>query len=154
MPRKKRAGAGAKRKSRRGPGRPRSTGGAQSAISGLSAYRNHLLAQRDDVDQRIAAIDNALVAMGSAARPGRPAGIGPGPGPGRGRHGPRKGSLKEYIGKVLAAKGGVMAVKDITAGVLKIGYRTKNKTLAKSVGIALTEMPRVRKVGRGQFSFK
>jgi len=44
-----------------------------------------------------------------------------------------------------------MAVKDITKGVVRSGYKTKNKTLAKSVGIALTEMPTVEKVGRGQF---
>ena len=139
MPRKKRAKPGPK------PGRPRSYGGAQAAIGGLNSYRNQLVTQRNDIDQRIGAIDSALAAMGSTARA---------PGPGRGRHGPRKGSLKEYIGKVLGARGGVMAVKDITAGVLKIGYRTKNKTLAKSVGIALTELTNVRKVGRGQFSLK
>ena len=139
MPRKKRAKPGPK------PGRARSYGGAQAAIGGLNSYRSQLVTQRNDIDQRIGAIDSALAAMGSTVRS---------PGPGRGRHGPRKGSLKEYIGKVLGTRGGVMAVKDITGGVLRIGYKTKNKTLAKSVGIALTEMTNVRKVGRGQFSLK
>ncbi len=146
MPRKKRSGA---KPAGRGPGRPRGSGGALAAIAGLNAYRNQLAAQRNDVDQRIAAIDSALAAMGSSGRP-----AGGGSGPGRGRHGPRKGSLKEYISKVVSARGGVMAVKDITAGVLKIGYKTRNKTLAKSVGIALTEMSNIRKVGRGQFVLK
>ena len=149
MPRKKRSGASGAKRTGRGPGRPRGSGAALAAIAGLNAYRNQLTIQRNDVDQRIAAIDSALAAMGSAVRP-----AGPGPGPGRGRHGPRKGSLKEYIAKVVSARGGVMAVKDITAGVLKIGYKTRNKTLAKSVGIALTEMGNIRKVGRGQFALR
>jgi hypothetical protein len=47
-----------------------------------------------------------------------------------------------------------MAVKDITEGVRRGGYETRNKTLAKSVGIALTQMPEVDKVGRGLFRLK
>ncbi len=148
MPRKKRRGARAAKRKGRGPGRPRGSGGALAAIAGLNAYRNQLAIQRNDVDQRIVAIDGALAAMGGGGA--RPAG----PGPGRGRHGPRKGSLKEYISKVVSARGGVMAVRDITAGVLKIGYKTRNKTLAKSVGIARTEMSNIRKVGRGQFALR
>lgn len=44
-----------------------------------------------------------------------------------------------------------MAVKDVTEGVMKSGFKTKNKTLAKSVGIALTQMPMISKLGRGMF---
>ena len=47
-----------------------------------------------------------------------------------------------------------MAVKDITAAVLKAGYPSKSKTLAHSVGVALREMPGVVKVGRGQFRLR
>ena len=67
--------------------------------------------------------------------------------------GPRPGSLKSVITTVLTGKG-IMAVKDITAGVLKAGYKTRNKTLAKSVGIALAEMKNVAKIGRGRFRLK
>ncbi len=44
-----------------------------------------------------------------------------------------------------------MTVKDVTTAVRKAGYKSKNKTLDKSVGVALSEMPGVKKVGRGTF---
>ena len=154
MPRKKRNSVGGANRTGRGPGRPRGSGGALAAIAGLNVYRNQLVSQRNAVDERIAAIDGALAAMGGGGGGGGGGARPIGAGSGRGRHGPRKGSLKEYIAKVVSAGGGVMAVKDITAGVLKIGYKTRNKTLAKSVGIALTEMSNIRKVGRGQFALK
>ena len=80
--------------------------------------------------------------------PGRP----PGRKTGSGR-GPRPGSLKAYVLDVLRGRG-VTAVKDITAAVLAHGYKTKNKTLAKSVGISLAQMPEAQKVGRGMFRMK
>ena len=126
-------------------------------VSNLTSARAELVAQRATLEGQIAALDRALAAMGSGATAhvgvvrkaaGRKAGVG------RGRHGRRAGSLKEYIIKVLKGGGGAMAVKDITGGVRRAGYPTKNKTLAKSVGIALTQMPDVRKVGRGKFRAK
>ena len=68
--------------------------------------------------------------------------------------GRRAGSLKDQIAKILSVGKGAMAVRDITARVLKSGYKTRNKTLAKSVGIALTQMPDVVKIGRGVFRRK
>jgi len=112
------------------------------------ACRAELLGQRAHLDAQIAAVDQALHALGttpaplSAGRRGRVAGGGP-----------REGSLKDFIARVLKS-GGVMAVKDITDGVMQAGYQTKNRTLAKSVGIALTEMSNVEKVARGQFRLK
>ena len=44
-----------------------------------------------------------------------------------------------------------MAVKDITAAVRKSGYKTKNKTLDTSVGIALAEMKNAAKLRRGVY---
>jgi hypothetical protein len=73
--------------------------------------------------------------------------------PRAGRRGARQGSLKDFIGRVLSGHG-VMSVKEITAGVRKAGYKTRNKTLSKSVGIALAQMPGVEKVDRGQFRLK
>ena len=62
----------------------------------------------------------------------------------------RAGSLKQFITRVMPS-GRAMAVKDVTTGIKKAGYKTKNKTLAKSVGVALAEMPNVQRIGRGQF---
>ncbi len=154
------------RKAKRGrkPGRPKGSGGGAiswaSAASGLKSYRNTLATDRDALDHKIGALDSALEAMGAGApaargparrSAGRP---GPKPGPGRGRRGPRKGSLKEYIAKVLGGRVRGMAVKDITNGVLRSGYKSKNKTLAKSVGIALADMRVVSKLGRGVYLLK
>ena len=127
--------------------------GASSAVTSLKAYAAELLAQRADLDKQISAVEEALQVMGAggvgaqlAVRPvGRRAG-------GAGR-GPRPGSLKEFILNVLGG-GAVKSVKEITEGVLAAGYTTRNKTLAKSVGIALTEMPTVKKVARGKFRCK
>lgn len=127
-----------------------------AALANLTAARSSLIGQRENLDRQIAAIDQALLAFGghapavfnSAAAPTARAG-------GQRRGGARKGgvrpgTLKDYIHRVLAG-GGVMAVKDIAAGVVKAGFKSKNKTLAKSVGIALAKMPGVKRVGRGKF---
>ena len=115
----------------------------------MQAYRDNLLAQRGQVVSKIDAIDKALTAMGGTAR-------APAPKPARGRRRgtTRPGSLKSYIQRVLQGRSGAMAVKDVTAGVLRAGFKTKNKTLAKSVGIALGQMPAIRKVSRGMFRLK
>lgn len=136
-----------------------------AALANLTAARSSLIGQRENLDRQIAAIDQALVAFGghapavsvAAAAPTARAGgrrrgggrRGGGRG-GRGRRGVRPGSLKDYIHRVLAG-GGVMAVKDIATGVVKAGFKSKNKTLAKSVGIALARMPGVKRMGRGKF---
>jgi hypothetical protein len=126
-------------------------------VSTLGDARREMVAQRALLDGQITALDRALAAMGSPVRrgPGRPRVARVAPRPGRGgRRGRRAGSLKEFIARVLRTTGAAMAVKDVTAGVRKAGYATRNKTLAKSVGIALTQMPEVRKVKRGQFRLK
>lgn len=147
--RRKKAKRGKRKVSRRG-----GASGLKSVISGLTGHRRELAAQRDALDAEISAIDSALSAIGGTPAASKRVGRPKFSGAGRGRRGPRKGSLKEYIGKVLKRHGRVMAVKDITSGVLKAGYKSKNKTLAKSVGIALTEMHNVAKVGRGRFRMK
>lgn len=131
-------------------GRPRAVSGALSGVvANLQSAHRALVAQRAVLDNRIGALENALRAMSAT-----PAG---GTGRGRGRRGPgagrgfRRGSLKEYIHRVLSSASGPMAVRDVTDGVKRAGFKTKNKTLSKSVGIALTQMPMVTKVGRGTF---
>jgi hypothetical protein len=127
-----------------------------AAIANLTAARSSLIGQREHLDRQIAAINQALAAFGAhvPAAPAAPAARAAGPQRGGrrggGGRGVRPGSLKDYIHRVLAG-GGVMAVKDIAAGVVKAGFKSKNKTLAKSVGIALAKMPGVKRVGRGKF---
>lgn len=148
---RKRTTPKAARRTARRPGRPpRATGAVarDAAVRSLETYYQDLLAQRNALDSQLGAVEGALREMNATvakATLGRPAGRRSA---GGGRF--RSGSLKEYIHGVLSS-GGTMSVKDITDGVLRAGYPTKNKTLAKSVGIALTEMPGVTKVGRGQF---
>ncbi|TWT40004.1 hypothetical protein RAS1_43970 [Phycisphaerae bacterium RAS1] len=143
------ASSGAGRKPGRGGRRAGGASQVNDVVGMLTGYHRSLLAQRATLDQQLAAVAQALSAMGEttvappAARAAR----------GRGRRGPRAGSLKEYIIKVLTT-GGVMAVKDITKSVVRAGYDTKNKTLAKSVGNSLADMPQVAKVGRGKFRLK
>src|SRR4030042_1389274 len=115
--------------------------GVAQAVSTLRAYCAALQAQRADLDTQIQSVEQALHVMGAAPAKARPAAapaVRPGARRAAGR-GPRPGSLKEYIMNTLRG-GGTLAVKDITAGVLAAGYKSQNKTLAKSVGIALTEI--------------
>lgn len=131
------------------------SGNATSGVvASLRAARDELLARQQSIAGQLRAIDQALAAFGvTAGRAVVPPAVAVA---GRGRRrGPspgtiRPGSLKDHIRRVLAG-GGVMAVKDIAAAVLRSGFKTKNKTLAKSVGIALAKMPGVVRVGRGKF---
>lgn len=127
--------------------RPRAVAGsADTAVRALRAHSTALVAQRAQLDAEIQAVDEALRVMGAAgAKAGRRA-TGP-------RGGRRAGSLKEYIAKVLNGSG-VMTVKAITEGVLAAGYPTRNRTLAKSVGITLTKMNEVKRVKRGHFRMR
>jgi hypothetical protein len=122
---------------------------ATGALREIRAYRQTLVARRAELDSRVTAIDRALAALGAASRPATArAARGPR------RAGSRKGSLKHFIEKALSAGKRPMAVKDTTAAVLRAGFKTKNKTLAKSVGIALSQMPNVTKVSRGMFRLR
>lgn len=125
-------------------GRPPGSGGGSAQgrmLSAAQSYRAQLVAEMVVIDGRLAALDSALsVMVGRNGVPGRtPTG-----------RGFRAGSLKEYIQKVLAGRG-PMAVKDITRAVTDQGFKSKNKTLDKSVGIALADMAGVQKIGRGVF---
>ncbi|MBN2446493.1 MAG: hypothetical protein JXO22_07205 [Phycisphaerae bacterium] len=125
----------------------------QGALQNLRGALEALLAERARLDGQIAAVEGAMSAIGTpgaaVVHPHRAVAGSKGR---RGGH--RAGSLKEFLENVLRASGGVMAVKDITEAVIKAGYKSKNKTLAKSVGIALTQMRNVGKVGRGRFRLK
>jgi hypothetical protein len=75
-------------------------GSLRGAISGLSTYHKRLMHDRAEIDAKISAIESALSAMGTAPARGAAAPRG---GRGGGR-GVRAGSLKYYIGRVLASR--------------------------------------------------
>lgn len=135
---------------------PKAFAGMSQAIQGLKSYVSGLMAQRAQLDAQIQAVEQALRAMGAAPAAAVATRVAPGvPARGRpgGRGGVRAGSMKDYILKVLA-NGRVMRVNEIAQAILDAGYKTKNKTLAKSVGIALAQMTQVKKVGRGRYRIK
>lgn len=146
----------------RGKRRVGTSGGRPTLVGSLSNFRARLLADREGIDAQIAAIDTTLAALGGAApRAARGAAPGARRGPGRppaseagGGRAPRAGSLKDHIQRVLSKSGRPMSVKDITSGVLSSGYKSKNQTLAKSVGLSLSEMKNVARVKRGVFRMK
>ncbi|MGD8450479.1 MAG: hypothetical protein PVJ57_01555 [Phycisphaerae bacterium] len=152
--RRKTAGKHTKPVARKRVRRTRSRGPATSlgnVMSNLVQARDQLVAERGALESKIAVLDRALAAMGAASASVRRGRRGTAAAGGGGR---RSGSLKDHIARVLTTKKSPMAVKDITAAVRKSGYATTNKTLAKSVGIALAQMPDVNKVGRGMFCMK
>lgn len=141
---------------------------ARGAISALREFHATLSMKRDDLSQQITAIEQAIagisgqpVSSGAAAPPagarggrrGRRGRRGGGGGGGGGKR-PPEGTLKAYIERVLRKAEKPMQVKAITAGVRAAGYPTKNKTLEKSVGIAVTQIPGIKKVKRGTFTLK
>lgn len=129
---------------------------ASVAATYLQAAHRELLGQRSSLDAQILQIESMLRSFGnrpavSAAAVGRaPRSVQTGSAASKAY---RSGSLKAHIADVLST-GGVQSVKDIADGVMASGYATKNKTLAKSVGIALTEMKNVIKVSRGKFRLR
>jgi hypothetical protein len=125
----------------------------QVALPHLRAAHQALISERAKLDGQIAAL--ASLFGGEPAPAARTAGTTPRATRAAGGRTPyRSGSLKEHLHNALAQAGGAMAVKDLTTAVVANGYTSANKTLAKSVGIALAEMKDVQKVKRGLFRLK
>ncbi len=126
--------------------------GHDQALGSLQQYHKSLLTQRSALDSQINLVDQAIKAMQASplaaptSRPPTKRGASA-----TGRY--RTGSLKEHLEQILHGRG-AMSVKDITNEVMSSGYKSRNKTLAKSVGLALTQMPNVAKVARGQFRLR
>jgi hypothetical protein len=118
--------------------------GLGGALASMNAYRNHLSAQRSEIDNRIQAIDGALAAMGSGSAKLVVARRKP-------DKRPRGGSLKDYIARVLRGLARGKSVGDIAAAVKKAGYKSKDKRLSQSVGKAMAEMRNVTRVERGVY---
>ena len=160
-------------------GRPRATtasragasaGGAANVIAAMTAYHGELVAERSSLDNAITTIATAMDAMGGTGAPARKRGRKPGRPPGRpaakrgrakkrkagrpagGGRGLRAGSLPDFVIKTLSATGRPMSPADIASEVVKAGYKTKSKDLAKAVSNALPNLRRIKKTGRGMYS--
>lgn len=116
-------------------------------VASLRGSHQALTAERNALDAQITALESALAAMGaaSASRNAKPPAS---------KTQYRPGSLKAYIQRVLSDAGTPMPVGEITASVVRGGFKSKNKTLGTSVGIALADMPTVRRVKRGVYGLR
>jgi len=124
--------------------RPGPGPGTAGVVGQLRAYRDNLAAQRAQVDSQLAAVNGVLSALGATATVARVTGQ-------RRTPGARGASLRDFIERVLRARRGPMAVKDVTAAILKAGYKSRDKTLRHTVGRLLATMQHVVKVARGQY---
>lgn len=138
---------------RRTPVTKRVKRGARSDLAGLlaslRAHRDRLADQRNETDHQMQAIDAALAALGESS--------GTAPRADARRkwgQGPRAGSLKDYVARVLRGLVKGKRVKDIAAAVKKAGYKSKSKTLDHAVSKALADMKNVTKAGRGVYRLK
>lgn len=145
-------------------------------LNEMQSYRDSLLLQRSQIEQRLDVLQNAMTAMGSGSiagysgrgpsrgsvsggkRRGRPPGSknrprnskSGGGAPGKGRRG-RPGSLRQMIVQVLRQRSQPHSPQEITSAVMKAGYKTKSDNLTKSVSNTLPQLAEVRKVGRGLY---
>jgi len=121
--------------------------GFEDLIDELRAYRRSLDAQRQQLDENVAAIDAALTVLGAAITK-----------PVVARHkrgkGPSAGTLKDHIARVLRGRSKGLSRKDITVAVLKAGYKSKSKTLNHAISKALADMKNVSRVGRGVYRLR
>ena len=144
----------AKRVARVGRPAGRTGDGGVRVLKEMRAYHADLMAQRSSLDDQIGAIEAAMGAMGGTAAPRRRR---PGPRPGaRGRaagrpRAGRAGSLKDAIVSTLRQYRKAMSPKDLSAAVVKGGYKTKAKDLTKAISNVLPQVKGVKKVGRGMY---
>ena len=150
MPRKK-------KKRGRKPGRPAASTGvdARRLAAEMKGYHRALLGQRNEIDQKINAVGQAITALAGSAPAATGAGGPVKRGPGR-PHGStsrklRPGSLKDHIHRVLVASSTPVSLKDLTKRVIRSGYKTKSKTLGNQVSAAVASM-RAKKAGRGLYT--
>ncbi len=147
-PQKRAAKRAAPRGRRTGSVRSMSAIGAAGVLSSLRAYNAELTARCAAVDTQLRAVDAAIGALGAA--PAR-ASSRPAKRRARGAGGGRAGSLKTYILKVLRQLSTPQSPRQIATRVVKAGYRSKAKDLAKAVGNALPETKGVKRVGFGEY---
>jgi hypothetical protein len=140
------------------PAFPKFGSGLGQFMTGLRDYVQDLVSQRIDLEKQIERVNRAMssflprttvrIVRQSAAAPRRASTTV------RVASGGQGGSLKDFAVKVLRKSGQPMRLRDIERGVRQAGFKTKNKTLDTSLGIALSELKKkgmVRKVARGVY---
>lgn len=144
--------------------RPMMAAGSPSFVHDMRAYHDSLVAERDALEGRIVAVQNAIAALnGSAGGPAvhaRPAvrvavARGPKGRPGKKRGGggrrPEGGALRDFVIKVLRASDAPLGVKEISSRVIAAGYPTASKDLSKAVSNMLPNVKEVKRVDRGLY---
>ena len=132
----------AKRKTKR-----ETRSGLGGVLDSLKAYRNRLADQRNEIDSQMQAIDVAMAALGAATA--RPVVVRR-----RRGEGPRPGSLKVYIARVLRGLARGKSVGDIATAVKKAGYKSKDKSFNHTISKTLSGMKDVARVGHGVYRLK
>lgn len=140
----------ARRKARVGRAARPVAGVSTRLLRDMRAYHGELLAQRASLDGQINAVATAMQALGVGGpktrkrrvykKRGRPAGKGV-----------RAGSLKDYIVRVLRQTTRPMSPRDIGAGVVRAGFKTKAKDITKAVSNTLPQLKGIKKMGFGMY---
>lgn len=123
--------------------------GSARLLSEIQTYHDELIAQRSSLDAQIDGIASTIETLGAVA-PARPMRKGAK----RDRSaaaGSRAGSLKDYISRVLRQRSKPMSPRNISAAVMKVGFKTKAKDITKAVSNTLPQMKNVKKVGFGMY---
>ena len=131
---------------------------AGNVLRSLQSAHQALINQRAHIESHIQSLEGMIRSVASGTANGLPNSDqvstsvrSPGRSPsGTSEASYRPGSLKDIIHRVLAS-GDPMKVADIAEAVVKVGSKTKNKTLPNSVSIALSDMMGVRKISRGTY---
>jgi uncharacterized C2H2 Zn-finger protein len=121
--------------------------GPAGLLGDVHTWRAELAARQAELETQVAALDQLLAVLAGAAPR---AAATPGP-RGRSRGPVRQGSLKSFVVRVLHAARRPMRRIEIADAVLKAGYKSRDKTFAKSVGVVLRTVPGVKKLGRGVY---
>ena len=123
---------------------------AEQRAAGLEKKRANLLAQVGKVDAEIAALRGEVqptpVPAAPKAKKKRKEKA-------KAKTG-RKGTLIEAIADVLKAADSPMKVAQIAKAVVKAGYKTESKDVPNVIRGALTRVPGIKKVSRGQYTMK
>lgn len=155
---------GKKRAAGRAPASSMATASSLGFVHDMRAYHESLMAEREQLEERIAAIQNAISALnGSAgghavsARPAARVPIARAPKARRGKkrggggRRPEGGALRDFVIKVLRASDTPLGVQDISSRVIAAGYPTASKDLSKAVSNMLPNVKEVKRVSRGLY---
>lgn len=138
----------------------------QAEVSRRASQVDALVAERDELFERVEELDEQIRMLssiagssapgsrGRSAKRGRPAGSGKRKASGRkttGRKRPKNdASLAEAMAKML--KGKTMGVTEIATNVQKAGYKTNSENFRTIVNQTLIKDARFKKISRGQYT--